>query len=66
MLQEAEPLPGPKSGLLSNTRKWIVQWDTRTDKARDFFGKVPRWSGEGDGTPLQYPCLENPMDRGAR
>ena len=20
--------------------------------------------GEGDGTPLQYSCLENPMDRG--
>ena len=21
--------------------------------------------GEGNGTPLQYPCLENPMDGGA-
>ena len=21
--------------------------------------------GEGDGTPLQYSCLENPVDRGA-
>ena len=21
---------------------------------------------EGNGTPLQYSCLENPMDRGAR
>ena len=21
-------------------------------------------SGEGNGTPLQYSCLENPMDRG--
>ena len=21
--------------------------------------------GEGDGNPLQYSCLENPMDRGA-
>ena len=21
--------------------------------------------GEGEGTPLQYPCLENPMDGGA-
>ena len=21
--------------------------------------------GEGDGTPLQYSCLENPMDEGA-
>ena len=39
-----------------------------------FFGKVmslllnklSRWViGEGDGTPLQYSCLENPMDGGA-
>ena len=22
-------------------------------------------SGEGNGTPLQYSCLENPMDGGA-
>ena len=22
-------------------------------------------TGEGSGTPLQYSCLENPMDRGA-
>ena len=24
-----------------------------------------RSSGEGNGNPLQYYCLENPMDRGA-
>ena len=24
-----------------------------------------RSSGEGTGNPLQYSCLENPMDRGA-
>ena len=24
-----------------------------------------RSPGEGNGTPLQYSCLENPMDRGA-
>ena len=24
-----------------------------------------RYSGEGNGNPLQYSCLENPMDRGA-
>ena len=31
-------------------------------------GSVPgsgRSPGEGHGNPLQYPCLENPMDRGA-
>ena len=26
---------------------------------------VSTWTGEGNGTPLQYSCLENPMDRGA-
>ena len=25
-------------------------------------GRSPK---EGNGNPLQYPCLENPMDRGA-
>ena len=27
--------------------------------------KVASTDGEGNGTPLQYSCLENPMDRGA-
>ena len=31
-------------------------------------GLIPGWgksSGEGNGYPLLYSCLENPMDRGA-
>ena len=31
-------------------------------------GSIPglgRSTGEGNGNPLQYSCLENPMDRGA-
>ena len=35
--------------------------------ARDM-GSIPgsgRSSGGGNGTPLQYSCLGNPMDRGA-
>ena len=27
--------------------------------------KVGKTTGEGHGNPLQYSCLENPMDRGA-
>ena len=37
-----------------------------TCKAKDL-GLSPGWgrsSGEGNGYPLQYSCLENPMDRG--
>ena len=32
-------------------------------------GSIPRSGrspGEGNGSPLQYPCLENPMDGGTR
>ena len=32
-------------------------------------GLIPelgRFPGKGNGNPLQYACLENPMDRGAR
>jgi len=31
-------------------------------------GSITRWGRspeEGNGNPLQYSCLENPMDRGA-
>ena len=31
-------------------------------------GLIPGWGrspGEGNGNPLQYYCLENPIDRGA-
>ena len=31
-------------------------------------GSVPGWgrsTGEGNGNPLQYSCLENPVDKGA-
>ena len=29
------------------------------------FSFIKEPPGEGDGTPLQYSCLENPMDGGA-
>ena len=32
---------------------------------RKVMTKLDSIFGEGDGTPLQYSCLENPMDRGA-
>ena len=30
-----------------------------------FIPGLGRSTGEGNGKPLQYPCLKNPMDRGA-
>ena len=43
--KKQELLPGPKSGLLSNTWKWIVGGDTWGDRARDFIKK----GGPGKG-----------------
>ena len=32
---------------------------------KEFTRPQTLYAGEGHGNPLQYPCLENPMDRGA-
>ena len=55
LLQEGGPLPGPETGLLSNTQKWIVRGDTCADKARDFIGKG-RPGGEQEGKGTQENC----------
>ena len=34
------------------------------DNMNIYMGSCPH-TGEGNGIPLQYSCLENPMDRGA-
>ena len=57
LLQEGGPLPGPETGLLSNTQKWIVQGDTCACKARDFIGKGrPGGEQEGQGQGTQENC----------
>ena len=49
--RKEEPHLGPKSGLLSNTQKWIIQAATHADKVRDFIGKEhPGGEQEGEGT----------------
>ena len=55
MLQEEGPLPGPGTGLLSDTRKWIVRGDTCADKAGDFIGKGHP-GGEQQGKETQENC----------
>ena len=32
---------------------------------KDLIPRLERSPGEGNGNTLQYPCLENPMDRRA-
>ena len=40
-----------------------VTWDVFCDP--HLLGVIIAITGEGNGTPLQYSCLENPMDGGA-
>ena len=40
-----------------------VGYDWVTEQ-QQLLNSIPLY-GEGNGTPLQYPCLENPMDGGA-
>ena len=53
------------TGLISLLFKglWRVLWSTKVQK-HQFFGAQPSF-GESNGNPLQYTCLENPMDGGA-
>ena len=46
-----------KKAFLSDQCKEVEE-NNRMGKTRDLFG-------EGNGNPLQYSCLENPMGRGA-
>ena len=39
--------------------------ESRRDMQMFSLSEVREQSREGNGTPLQYSCLENPMDRGA-
>ena len=46
-------------GFLGGSGKESAQVKSRFDPG------LERYPGEGNGNPLQYSCLENPMDRGA-
>ena len=49
------------------TEDEMVGWHHRLDghELSKIWELVMDRDGEGYGTPLQYSCLENPMDRGA-
>ena len=59
------PAVGPGSG---NEASLIAQLVKNLPANAGDLGSIPgsgRSPGEGNGNPLQYSCLENPMDRGA-
>ena len=54
-----------KQWLCINLEWWDGEGDRReAQKGGDICIPMAD-SGEGNGNPLQYSCLENPMDRGA-
>ena len=57
----------PLSGLRSESGNRWVPGQTFTTGLFAFHGaqRCEHFLEEGNGTPLQYSCLENPMDRGA-
>ena len=48
---------------------WLSRWGRTeldmTEATQQQQQQQYSWAGEGNGTPLQYSCLENPMDGGA-
>ena len=60
-------------GRVSSPESELAKFPGGSDGKASFYnagdlGSIPGWGrspGEGNGNPLQYCCLENPMDRGA-
>ena len=55
-------------GLFEGLPSLVAQMVKRLPAMQETRGSIPRLGrspGEGNGNPLQYCCLENPMDRGA-
>ena len=58
------------SGVLYKNNLWKSNKMVRNRLLNDYCNLSPLWRltfncGEGNGTPLQYSCLENPTDGGA-
>ena len=43
----------------------VMELQVEASLSMTFYRQVTSLFGEGNGTPLQYSCLENPMDGGA-
>ena len=54
---QADALPSEPPGKPERQEESLI--------AGQVYGSSRAYPGEGNGTPLQYSCLENPMDGGA-
>ena len=44
----------------------MLIWSSRNSREeKKIWSSLVKQAGEGNGTPFQYSCLENPMDGGA-
>ena len=59
------PLSSCLIELLRNTSMMLNRSVLKFKLGRKAFSLLPLSTGEGNGNPLQYFCLENPMDGGA-
>ena len=57
---------------MQETRVWSLGWEDPLEKETATHSSTLAWKipwteepGEGNTNPLQYSCLENPMDGGA-
>ena len=55
-----QPLGFPSGSVVKN-----LPANAGNARDTDSIPGLVRSPGEGNGNPLQYSCLENPMDRGA-
>ena len=58
-----DPLKKGKA-TCSSILAWRIPWTVQSMGGKEL-DMTQCLSGEGNGTPLQYSCLENPMDGGA-
>ena len=64
----------PGSSIHGTFQARVLEWGTIAFSSNKYthtyshisiYCVLRTFSGEGNGTPLQYSCLESPMDRGA-
>ena len=48
-----------------NILAWEIPWTEEPSGLCPKISECIKVNGEGSGAPLQYSCLENPVDRGA-
>ena len=63
-----EDLLEKEMAIHSSTIAWKIPWTEEPSGPQGDLGSIPgsgRSPGEGNGNPLQYSCLENPIDVGA-